>query len=495
MSEEKITIEEIGKELERRGKAREGLISFIEYTKKDYEAARHHRYIAGFLERVEKGEIKRLIINMPPRHGKSEMVTRRFPAWYLGRNPGKFVISASYNADFATDFGREVRQIVSSQEYQMLFPGTELRSDSRAADRWNTGAGGAYFAAGVGSGITGRGMHLGIIDDPIKDIEEANSVGHLAKVSRWYRTAFKTRMMPEAALIICMTRWSKGDLAGYVREMEGEQWEMVNLPALAEEDDPLGRVVGEPLWPEWYGMEALQDLYGSCEPREWSALYQGQPVTEGGNIFKSWWWGRYREMPDYETVVQSWDTAYEVSEGHSYSVCTTWGVAADGYYLLHMFRDRLETSELGKKVEELAVKFRPSVIVVEKRASGISIIQDLQRTTRFVIEPINVVRDKSARAKGVTALCASGRVFIPELAPWADSWSAEMEEFPAGRYDDIVDSTVHALTYMRDMFTFSSASNEMGNRVEMNWNPYEHRRSQAQVETSWDVYGRRHLHG
>jgi predicted phage terminase large subunit-like protein len=488
------SLEEIGAELERRGRACKELVPFIEYTKPNYEAAKHHYYIAGYLEAVERGEIKRLIINMPPRHGKSEMVTRRFPAWYLGRHPERFVISASYNADFATDFGREVRGIVSSHEYQMLFPGTELRSDSRAADRWNTGKNGAYFAAGVGSGITGKGMHLGIIDDPIKDSEEANSPAHLAKVARWYRTAFKTRMMPGAAIIICMTRWAKGDLAGWVMENDGDQWVVVNLPALAEEDDPLGREIDEPLWPEWYGIEALQDLYGSSEPREWAALYQGKPVAEGGNIFKSYWWRYYREMPEFETIIQSWDTAYEPGESNSYSVCTTWGIAVDGYYLISMFRERLETADLNKKVEELGNKFRPAVIVVEKRASGISIIQNLQRMTRFIIEPINVVRDKESRAKGITALCSGGRIFIPDMAPWADTWKAELEEFPAGRHDDIVDSTVHALTYMRDNFMFTSAGSSVSNPVEMDWNVYDHRRVDN-IERDWNVYGRRRLHG
>jgi predicted phage terminase large subunit-like protein len=494
MGNEKITLEEIGKELERRGKSREGLVEFIKYTKPNYEAAKHHHYLAGYLEKVEKGEITRLIINMPPRHGKSEMVTRRFPAWYLGRHPDRFVISASYNADFATDFGREVRGIVSSQEYQILFPGTELRSDSRAADRWNTNKNGAYFAVGVGSGVTGKGMHLGIVDDPIKDQEEANSPQHLAKVARWYRTAFKTRMMPGAAIIVCMTRWSKGDLAGWLMEMEGNAWTVVNLPALANEDDPLGREVGEPLWPEWYGLEALQDLYGSCEPREWAALYQGQPIVEGGNIFKSYWWQYYRELPEFETVIQSWDTAYETSESNSYSVCTTWGIAENGYYLINLFRQKLETADLRQKVEELGNKFRPSIIIVEKRASGISIIQDLQRTTRFIIEPINVVKDKVFRAKGITALCQGGRIFIPELAPWADTWKAELEEFPASKYDDIVDSTVHAMTYMRDNYTFTAASSGGSNQVEMGWDVYR-KRDDDNVVKLWDVYGRRRAHG
>jgi predicted phage terminase large subunit-like protein len=487
-----FSVQTLGNELLVRRRAREHLIPFIEYTKGNYEAAAHHHFIAGYLEAVERGDIDRLILSTPPRHGKSEMVTRRFPAWFLGRNPDRFVISASYNSDFATDFGRDVRQIIASPEYKNVFPGTELRPDSRAADRWNTSSGGAYFAAGVGSGITGRGMHLGIVDDPIKDEEEANSATHLEKIWRWYKTAFKTRMMPKAALVVCMTRWAKADLIGRVLEDEMGRWTVVNLPAFAAEDDPLGREVGAPLWPAWYDEQALMEMQGTLTPKEWSALYLGAPMVEGGNIFKSFWWKTFTEAPPFETIIQSWDTAYETNEGNSYSVCTTWGIGADGYYLLHLFRDRLEYPDLKVKVEELANKFRPSVIVVEKRASGMSLIQDLQRTSRYAIEPINVVRDKESRARGVTAICSSGRVLIPELAPWADAWRDEMENFPGAKYDDIVDSTVHALTYLRDNYTFSAVSTSQS-RVEMNWDVYGNR-GQNRVERDWDPYARRQFH-
>jgi predicted phage terminase large subunit-like protein len=281
-------------------------------------------------------------------------------------------------------------------------------------------------------------------------------------------------------------------LVGRVLEDDGDKWTVVNLPALAEDDDVLGRVAGEPLWPEWYGVESLADMFGTLDPREWAALYQGKPIAEGGNLFKGYWWKTYRELPVYETVVQYWDTAYEITEGRSYSVCTTWAVCQDGYYLVHVFRERLEYPELKSKVEELANKFTPSIILVEKRASGMSLIQDLQRTTRYTVEAINVVKDKVSRAMGVTAVCAGGRVVIPELAPWVDSWKAEMEEFPGGKYDDQVDSTVGAITYMRDNFTFSTSS--AAPQVEMGWDVYR-KREGDQILRDWDIYGKRHLHG
>ena len=299
-------------------------------------------------------------------------------------------------------------------------------------------------------------------------------------------------MMPNAAIVICMTRWAKADLIGRVLEDEFDRWVVINLPAFADEDDPLSRAEGDPLWPEWFNAESLSEMEGTLTPKEWSALYMGKPVVEGGNIFKSFWWKTYTEWPQFETIVQSWDTAYETKEGNSYSVCTTWGVGADGYYLINLFRDRLQYPELKMKVEELATKFRPTVIVVEKRASGMSLIQDLQRTSRYSVEPINVVKDKESRARAVTAICSSGRVLLPELAPWGETWKDEMENFPGGKYDDIVDSTVHALTYMRDNFTFSAASSD--SRVEMGWDIYR-KRDEPQVEREWNVYGRRHLHG
>lgn len=494
-----LTVESLGNELLARRRAREGLISFAEYTKPDYEAARHHRYMAGYLEAVERGEITRLILNTPPRHGKSELVTRRFPAYFLGKHPKRFVISASYNSDFATDFGRDVRGIISSPEYKKVFPNVELAPDSRAADRWNTNLGGAYFAAGVGSGITGRGMHLGIVDDPIKDAEEANSPTHLEKVWRWYKTAFKTRMMPNAAIILCMTRWAKGDLVGRVLDDEGDKWTVVNLPAIATDDDVLGRKPGEPLWPEWYGMAAMMDMYETLTIREWTALYQGEPKPEGGNLFKSSWWKYYTEPPKIQAIVQSWDTAFDINEGNSYSVCGTWGITDASYVLMNVFRKRLEYDDLESEIITQGNRYQPIAIVIEKKASGIVAVQRLERISRFPIIAVNVIKDKQSRAKMITPIFASGRVELPRLAPWVDAYTAEMEEFPGGKYDDQVDMTSNALAYLQENFTFTAAPNEKP-VVEMNWNVYRNRNESDnmfgnQVIKNWNVYGRHRLHG
>ena len=477
---------DLKQEMERRLAARAEFIPFVTYTKPDYQAARHHHLMAGYLEAVLRGELDRLVFTLPPRHGKSELVTRRFPAWFLGLQPDKFVISASYNDELATDFGREVRQIVDSQEYRNLFPNVQLRPDSRAANRWNTSNGGAYFAAGIREGITGRGMHLGIIDDPVKDMEEALSAAAQERIWRWYKTAFRTRMMPNAAIVIAMTRWVKNDLVGRIQSDEPGRWVVINLPALAEDGDPLGRVEGEPLWPEWYGTDVLIEQQDALENREFAALYQGKPTQDGGNVFKSSWWRYYKEVPPFEAVVQFWDTAFETGDRNSYSVCGTWGVGQVGYYLLHVFRKRLEFPELIEACNQQAARFRPQVILVEKRASGASMIQEMERKSRWPVLAINVVKDKEARARAVTYAFQAGRVLLPELAPWVDAYTAELEDFPGGKFDDQVDMTSGALTWLQENYSLAWSSQPgPGHNQAVLSTP------QPEVLTAWNIYAPR----
>ena len=482
---------ELKDEMERRVEARARLIPFVEYTKPDYEAARHHRFLAEYLEAVERGELKRLIINTPPRHGKSELVTRRFAAWFLGRQPDKFVITGSYNADLATDFGRDVRYIVNSPEYRALFPKVELRQDSRAADRWNTTLGGAYFAAGVGSGITGRGMHLGILDDPFKGQEEADSPVYKEKLWKWWKTDFKTRMMPDAAIVIVKTRWAKDGLVGRILDTEGSKWTIINLPGFAVDPDPLGRAPGEPLWPEWYSAEALREMEEGMTLREWSALYQGAPIPEGGNLFKSEWFKTYKELPPIESLILALDTAWETQDTSSYSVILAIGVGPDGYYLIGFWRGKVEYPELKKQLEVQALKWHPLAIVVEKKSSGVALVQEMNRTSRWPVIPVTASKEAVVRARATTPLFESGRVLFPELAVWRDTVEAELCEFPGGRYDDIVAALVHGLTYLHENFTFIGYSEPV--MPVMSWDPYSHRhQDDLQVTRHWDVYRRVH---
>ena len=236
----------------RAAKARRSLLRFTEYTNPLYERAQHHEQIAAKLEAVERGEIDRLMIFMPPRHGKSELASKRFPAWCLGRNPQMQIIAASYNSDLANDFGRHVRNIVAEPEFGEIFPGVSLAPDSQAANRMNTNKGGSYVAAGVGTAVTGRGAHIALIDDPFKDREEADSERRREVVWDWYRSTLFTRLMPGGRIVLIQTRWHEDDLAGRLLEHEGDQWEVLELPALSED--------GDALWPEWYGKDTLERI-------------------------------------------------------------------------------------------------------------------------------------------------------------------------------------------------------------------------------------------
>ncbi len=418
--------------------------------------------IASYLEQVERGEIDRLMIFCPPRHGKSELVSRKFPAWYLGRNPNKQIIAASYNSDLAGDFGRDVRNLVADSVYHSIF-NLSLRQDSKAADRWNTENGGCYIAAGVGSGITGRGADVGVIDDPIKDRKEAESETTRENVWNWYTSTFYTRLMPGAAIILMTTRWHEDDLAGRLLEAQkdgGDQWVVVELPAIAEGRDLLGRSAGEPLWPAWYSVEGLERIKKAIGPYEWAALYQQKPSVAGGNIFKREWWQYYREPGKYDFTLQSWDTAFKTGEENDYSVCTTWGLSRNMIDVIDRFKARLEMPELKRIAATLGFRHRPNAILIEDKASGQSLIQELRKETDLPIIPVKTDRDKISRAHAVTPMIEGGRVRLPEWASWVEDYINEMSAFPKGSFDDSVDSTTQALNYLRDRVEFSETNED-----------------------------------
>jgi len=451
-----ITPQDAARELLRRRKARRGLIGFTEYTKGDYKVAAHHTLVASYLEKVEAGEIDRLMIFLPPRHGKSELSSRRFPAWYLGRNPNKQIIAASYNSDLAADFGRDVRNLVADPLYANLFD-VGLRQDSKAADRWNTTQGGAYVAAGVGSGITGRGAHIGIIDDPFKDRKEADSETVRDNVWNWYTSTFYTRLMPGAAIVLMQTRWHEDDLAGRLLNAQkagGDQWTIVNLPAVAEGQDELGRQDGEALWPEWYDEDGLARIKNAIGTYDWEALYQQRPVAQSGNIFKREWWHYYKTPDKYSLVIQSWDTAHKVDEENDFSVCTTWGISGNMIDLIDRFKAKLEFPELKRAAVTLGLRFQAEAILIEDKSSGQSLIQELRQETGLPVLPVKVDRDKVSRAHAVTPLIEGGRVRLPEWASWVDDYISVMAAFPKGANDDDVDSTTQALNYLRDRISY-----------------------------------------
>jgi predicted phage terminase large subunit-like protein len=397
------------------------------------------------MEAIERRDIRRLVISMPPRHGKTELASIRFAPWYLGRNPTHNVIQSTYSGEFAEDNGRKTRGLVGSPEYRAFF-GFGLDQSSKAVSRWQTELGGAYFAVGVGGPLTGRGANVLLIDDPHKNRQEAESQTMRDRVWDWFASTAYTRLEKNGIAIIIMTRWHEDDLVG--RVLNGpEHWEQLVLPAVAEVDEEY-RAEGEPLWPEKYDRQALAQIRETVGGREWASLYQQRPSAAEGNVFQRDWFRFYSEPPAFKRIVQSWDTAFKAGQDNDRSACTTWGIADDGYYLLDCWAERVEFPDLKRQVQMLADKWHPHDILVEDKASGQSLLQELRRDTRLPLLAVKVDKDKLARAYAVTPLFESGNVRVPASAAWMADYIDELASFPAGAHDDRVDSTTQALERM-----------------------------------------------
>lgn len=374
------------------------------------------------------------MVFMPPRHGKSEKASKRFPAWYMGRNPKRLIIGASYNSDLATDFGREVRNIMASPEYGDVFSGVRLRQDSRAADRMNTEAGGAYFAVGVGTATTGRGAHLGLIDDPFKDRQDADSELQRDRVWDWYRSTFYTRLMPNGAIVVIQTRWHEDDLSG--RLLNGsDKWEVLDLPAINAE--------GAALWPEWFDVPALERIRQAIGPREWSALYQQKPQPDDGTYFLKDWFKRWSHLP----IVHKYGTSdYATKDGEGdYTVHHIWGVDAQGdLYLVDRWRGQTTSDVWIERHCDLVDIHKPLAWFGEAGPIYRAIEPALQRRMRergvaVRMEPLPSISDKPTSARGFQSRAATGRVYLPD-GPEGDAVLDELIRFPAGKYDDEVDA-------------------------------------------------------
>ncbi len=432
----KISSTQAARELLERRAARDSLINFTNYTLESYQAAYHHILIAEKLEAVERGELDRLMIFMPPRHGKSELASKRFPAWYLGRNPGRQIITASYSPELATDFGREVRNIVASGEYAALFS-TELRPDSKAANRWHTSDGGIYVAAGVGTAITGRGANLGLIDDPLKDRENADSQLKRDKVWSWYQSTFYTRLMPCASVVIIQTRWHEDDLAGRLLEQQGkggDHWEVLELPAITD---------NQALWPEWYNLNDLLRIKNAIGPREWSALYQQQPQPDDGTYFQRPWFHWYDKLPKHLNVYVCSDFA--VTEGGGdYTEHGTFGVDADdNLYIIDWWSGQTTADVWIDSLIDLFSEHKPLAWFGEagqiRRAIEPFLTKRMrERKTYCRVEWVASTADKPTRARAFQARSASGKVYFPNNDKGQEVLR-QLLSFPAGKYDDKVD--------------------------------------------------------
>lgn len=413
------------------------------------ELAAHQELIVDALERVERGVITRLMISIPPRHGKSLWASLLFPSWYLGRNPHKAIMASSYGQELSDDFGRQVRNLVSDPLHSLIFPDFHLARDSTSMRHFSTSAGGGYYAVGRGGAMTGRGADLLLLDDLIKDSCEAGSEQIRQMIYQWYTSVALTRLQPDGGIVLISTRWHEDDLSGrLLRESGDGLWHVLSLPAIAERDESF-RVAGGALRPEKFPLSILDQRRKEVGSAVWASLYQQRPSAAEGTTFKRAWFAYYRQHPPFKRIVQSWDTAYKTGSEHDFSACTTWGMTQNAFYLLSYWRGRVEFPELKKRMTWLASEYAPTQILVEDRASGQSVIQELKAETILPIVAVKVDRDKISRAQAVTALFEAGRVFLPESAPWLPEYVDEMAAFPTGVHDDAVDSTTQALNYLR----------------------------------------------
>jgi predicted phage terminase large subunit-like protein len=415
-----------------------------------FECAPHHKLIVHKLEQLLRGKIRKLAIICPPRHGKSTIASILLPAYFLGRNPGSSVITASYGAELSEGWGRRVRNIISAPLYNSIFPVCRLSPDSQAMHRFDTTLGGAYIATGRGGPLTGRGANLLVLDDLLKDSEEARSEIVCKSIIDWLAHVAFTRLARDARVVAISTRWSERDPMGWIiREQQG--WDVLHLPAVSEGGaDPLARPLGAPLWESQFPLPALQSIRTAVGNQVWQCLYQGNPTASLGSVFRREWFRHYQQLPaSFSKIIQSWDTAFKIGAANDFSVCTTWGVTDAAFYLLSMWRDRVEFPDLKKQVALQAEQWKPHAILVEDKASGQSLIQELKTATSFPVLPIKVDNDKETRASAVTAFFEAGKVLFPEGAPWLADLEDELASFPGAVHDDIVDSVSQALNYLR----------------------------------------------
>src|ERR1017187_1660970 len=431
-------------------KARDSLASYATLAFPKFEVAYHHRLIIAALERVERGEVTRLMIAMPPRHGKSLLASEIFPAWYLGQHPDRNVIATSYGASLALEFGRKVRNHVADGLHSAVFPGCVLSDDSAAVNRFNLVQGGGYFATGSGGGITGRGADLLIIDDPIKNPEDARSETFRASLKDWYRSVAYTRLQPGGAVVIISTRWHEDDLSGWLlREHPEESWEVLSFPAIAERDEPEGRREGDALWPKFFPLETLERIREAVGGATWASLYQQRPAAAEGSMFKRAWWKLSATVPEkFERIFLSVDSAFKTGKQNDYSVGLTLGVSQAAYYVLDIWRERVEFPALQRKIDVLAERYRPNQILIEDQASGQSLIQSLQANSRLPIKAIKVDRDKISRAAAILPLIEAGRVVLPAGAEWVGPFIDECATFPNAAHDDMVDALSQVLNHV-----------------------------------------------
>ena len=434
---------------------KESFLDFINHVYPGYKVGPHHLKLIQIFEDIAAGKKKRVIVNIAPRHGKSELISYLAPAWFLGKYPHKKIIMGSHTADLAVNFGRRVRNLVGSEAYKGIFPQVELQSDSKSASRWGTNFNGEYFAIGVGGALAGRGADLFIIDDPHSEQDaKTGRADVFLPAWEWFQSGPLQRLMPGGAIIIVMTRWSKLDLTGMIvqqteRNEDVDPWEVVEFPAIKDD--------GEALWPEFWDVEELLAKKAALDIRYWNAQYMQQPTSEEGALIKREWWKIWEkeDPPDCDFIIMSLDAAQESNNRADYNALTTWGVFFNeetsnfSIILLNAIKKRMEYPELKKLVLEEYKEWEPDAFMVEKKSNGSALYQEFRRMGVPVGEfTPGKGQDKIARVNAVSDLFASGIVYAPDHR-WAKEVIEECNDFPAGTNDDLVDSTTLALLRFR----------------------------------------------
>ena len=479
-SDEQGEILKLVEELETRQRAEAAYLDLIEFCKamqSDYKVGKHHRILANLLMEIEQGKEyaeetedgvdvgkDRVCVNMPPRHGKSQLISIYFPAWFLGRNPDKKVLMVSHTTDLAVDFGRKVRNLISTPDYQAIFPDVRLASDSKSAGRWNTSAGGEYFACGVGSALAGRGAHLLLVDDPHNEQDIINgNLDVFDKAYEWFTFGARTRLMPGGRIAIVQTRWHLDDLTGRVtKDMAqnelADKYEVVEFPAILEVEQDNGAIKEKPLWPAFFDLPALHRTKASMPMFQWNSQYQQKPTAEEAAIVKREWWREWtaEEPPKCEYLIMTLDAAAEKNNRADYTALTTWGVFFHeeedcyGIILLNAIKKRLEFPELKELAWAEYNEWEPDAFIVEKKSSGTPLYQEMRRSGLMVQEytPHRGSGDKTARLNSVADIVRSGLVWVPQTR-WAEELVEEVAGFPFMSNDDLVDATVMALMRFR----------------------------------------------
>ena len=426
-------------------------LNFVKHVWPQFIEGSHHKIIAEKFNDIANGKIKRLIINMPPRHTKSEFASNLLPAWMVGRKPDLKIIQTTHTTELAIRFGRKAKTLIDSPEYQQIFK-TRLREDSQAAGKWETEQGGEYYAAGVGSAITGRGADLLIIDDPHSEQDALNAAA-LEKAYEWYTSGPRQRLQPGGAIVVVMTRWSTKDLTGALmksqKEIKSDKWEVIEFPAIMPS--------GEPVWPEFWKLEELEGVKASLSVPKWNAQWMQDPTSEEGSIIKRDWWKVWEksEIPPLKHVIQSYDTAFLKKETADYSAITTWGVfypnddSGPTLILLDALKDRYEFPELRRVALEQYQYWKPETVVIESKASGLPLTYELRKMGIPVVNfSPSKGQDKHARVNAVAPLFESGVIWAPE-EKYAEEVIEECAAFPYGDHDDLVDSTTQAVMRFR----------------------------------------------